>query len=232
MSATQTEKRSQAQRREATRQAILQACKAIMSEEDFAKSKTGTIAKRAGVAEGTVFLHFENKQGLLRALIDEFFDTMHANIELINQAHSCPKRRLRAMAEDYIQQLEAQWPLARLVVSSYARYGDEQTQQALHQHNRRYTQFFINALEEIIEKEPGCNIPSPVFRDAFFGAIEHFAIANFSTGKSHDSALFLEQLWQLLFRGILSRENTEQTPYRDLDNIDKKLDRLINKLDA
>ncbi len=232
MSATQIEKRSQAQRREATRTAILQACKTIMSEEDFANSKTGTIAKRAGVAEGTVFLHFENKQGLLRALIDEFFDTMHANIELIQKAHNCPKRRLRAMAEDSIQQLEAQWPLARLVVSSHARYGDEQTQKALHQHNRRYTQFFLDALEEIIKAEPACDIPSPVFRDAFFGAIEHFAIANFKTGKAHDSGLFLEQLWQLLFRGLLSRENIQNPKNENLNSIDQKLDRLIKKLDA
>ncbi|GAA6151200.1 TetR/AcrR family transcriptional regulator [Pseudoteredinibacter isoporae] len=232
MSATQIEKRSQSQRREATRQAILEACKAIMSEEDFANSKTSTIAKRAGVAEGTVFLHFENKQGLLRALIDEVFATIHTNIEMIQQAHSCPKRRLRAMAEDYIQQLEAQWPLARLVVGNHARYGDEQTQQALHRHNRRYTQLFVDAFEDISQEEIDGHIPSPVFRDALFGAIEHFAIANFNTGKAHDSAQFLEQLWQLLFRGVLSREHSTNNQSSDLDHIDQKLDRLLNKLDA
>jgi len=228
MSSAQSEKRSQSQRREATRIAILQACKEIMAEEDFANSKTGTIAKRAGVAEGTVFLHFENKQGLLRALVDDFFVTMHCNIAEIHQAHSCPKQRLKAMAQDYIEQLEAQWPLARLVVSSHARYGDELTQQSLRSHNRRYTQFFIDALDEIKQQEVDCDIPSQVFRDALFGGIEHFAIANFNTGKNHDSQQFLDQLWQLLFRGILSRESkaTEQ------NSIEQKLDQIIKKLDA
>lgn len=232
MSTTQPEKRSQSQRRESTRRAILQACLEIMEEEDFSNSKTGTIAKRAGVAEGTVFLHFENKQGLLRALIDKFFDVMHSNIERIHATEQCPKKRLKSMAEDYIYQLEAQWPLAKLVVSSHARYGDKPTQQALLEHNRRYTQFFTDALDEIkqIEKhrDSSINIPSKVFRDALFGGIEHFAIANFNTGKAHDSQQFLEQIWQLLFNGILDQRNTEN----NTQTVDDKLDRIIKKLDA
>lgn len=236
MSTTQPEKRSQSQRREATRQAILQACLDVMAEEDFSNSKTGTIAKRAGVAEGTVFLHFESKQGLLRALIEKFFDVMHGNIERIHSAHHCPKQRLKSMAEDYIYQLEAQWPLAKLVVSSHARYGDKPTQQALNDHNRRYTQFFIDALEEIKQSETeesvAKSIPSKVFRDALFGGIEHFAIANFNTGKTHDSQQFLDHLWQLLFNGILSQNKTENQTEKKEQTVEDKLDRILKKLDA
>ena len=50
---------------------ILDAALELFANEGYAATPTSKIAKKAGVSEGLIFRHFENKQGLLDALIKE-----------------------------------------------------------------------------------------------------------------------------------------------------------------
>ncbi len=50
---------------------ILNAALELFANEGYAATPTSAIAKKAGVSEGLIFRHFENKQGLLDALIQE-----------------------------------------------------------------------------------------------------------------------------------------------------------------
>jgi len=58
---------------EGSRQAILKAAREVLGREGFHGASVEKIAGRAGVAKGTVFLHFKSKEGLLVALIDQHF---------------------------------------------------------------------------------------------------------------------------------------------------------------
>ena len=50
---------------------ILKAALELFALEGFKATSTSKIAKRAGVSEGLIFRHFENKEGLLEAIIKE-----------------------------------------------------------------------------------------------------------------------------------------------------------------
>src|SRR5688572_17005274 len=50
-------------------QKILAAAIDIFSEKGFAASSTNEIAKKAGVAEGTIFRHYKTKKELLLAIV-------------------------------------------------------------------------------------------------------------------------------------------------------------------
>jgi AcrR family transcriptional regulator len=50
---------------------ILEAALVLFASEGYAATPTSKIAKKAGVSEGLIFRHFENKQGLLDALMNE-----------------------------------------------------------------------------------------------------------------------------------------------------------------
>ncbi len=43
----------------------------LFAEEGFKSTSTSKVAKRAGVSEGLIFRHFENKEGLLDAIVKE-----------------------------------------------------------------------------------------------------------------------------------------------------------------
>ncbi len=50
---------------------ILQAALELFAKEGFNATSTSKVAKHAGVSEGLIFRHFNNKEGLLQATLDE-----------------------------------------------------------------------------------------------------------------------------------------------------------------
>lgn len=54
-------------------QRILESAIQIIAEKGFSASSTSEIAKKAGVAEGTIFRHFKTKKDLLYALVAPMF---------------------------------------------------------------------------------------------------------------------------------------------------------------
>ncbi len=50
---------------------ILQKALALFSEKGYDNTPTSLIAKQAGVSEGLIFRHFENKEGLFKAILEE-----------------------------------------------------------------------------------------------------------------------------------------------------------------
>lgn len=50
---------------------ILKAALDLFAKEGYFATSTNKVAKAAGVSEGLIFRHFENKEGLLKAIISE-----------------------------------------------------------------------------------------------------------------------------------------------------------------
>jgi len=50
---------------------ILQAALELFAKEGYNATSTSKVAKHAGVSEGLIFRHFENKEGLLQAILEE-----------------------------------------------------------------------------------------------------------------------------------------------------------------
>lgn len=51
-------------------QKIVEAAITLIAEQGYANTSTNEIAKRAGVAEGTIFRHYKTKQALLFSIVD------------------------------------------------------------------------------------------------------------------------------------------------------------------
>lgn len=63
-------KRRQAHKDE-TRSLILTAAQSLLSEQGYERMSTRAVAERAGVAVGTVFVHFPDKSALIEALLHD-----------------------------------------------------------------------------------------------------------------------------------------------------------------
>jgi AcrR family transcriptional regulator len=64
-------RRSQAERRAATRGALLGAARELFAAEGYSGVSTGELVRRAGVTRGALYHHFEDKRDLFRALVEE-----------------------------------------------------------------------------------------------------------------------------------------------------------------
>ena len=64
---------TQRQRLEAREEAILAAAASLFSESGVDGTRMAEIARKADVAEGTVYLYYKNKHELLEAVVDRFW---------------------------------------------------------------------------------------------------------------------------------------------------------------
>ncbi|MTD52914.1 TetR/AcrR family transcriptional regulator [Amycolatopsis pithecellobii] len=63
--------RTQKERNEETRRALLEAGSSLLREVGYARTSVAQITQRAGRAHGTFYLHFENKRHLVSVLLDD-----------------------------------------------------------------------------------------------------------------------------------------------------------------
>jgi len=59
------------------REEILRAALELIRERGMARLTTREVAERAGVSEGSVFYHFEDRFGLLRAVFEQSLEPLH-----------------------------------------------------------------------------------------------------------------------------------------------------------
>src|SRR5829696_2640111 len=64
-------RRTQEERRAATRRALLGAARELFAEGGYHSTAAGEIVKRAGLTRGAMYHHFEDKRDLFRAVVEE-----------------------------------------------------------------------------------------------------------------------------------------------------------------
>lgn len=74
-------RRSHAERRAATRRALLDAARALFAHKGYAEVTVEEVVREAGVTRGALYHHFEDKRLLLRAVAEEIEDEMDALVE-------------------------------------------------------------------------------------------------------------------------------------------------------
>jgi AcrR family transcriptional regulator len=84
-----------AQKTAARREAILAAALDEFAARGFAAARLDDVARRAGVAKGTIYLHFRDKEALFQDLVRSVLSPLVGKLETIAQADA----PLRALAE-------------------------------------------------------------------------------------------------------------------------------------
>ncbi|HMI95210.1 MAG TPA: TetR/AcrR family transcriptional regulator [Micropepsaceae bacterium] len=77
-------------RKDARPQEILEAALSVFAEKGFAAARMEQIAARAGVSKGTIYLYFDSKEAVFRALVHEMLGTQLARFADSARASSGP----------------------------------------------------------------------------------------------------------------------------------------------
>ena len=98
-------RRSQSQRRQATRNQILDACIAVIEVKGFTKCSMAAVAENAKITTGAIQHHFDSKSELICAVVtDRIFPTMDSPTDSIKSGASLTERcryMVEAMWEYY-----------------------------------------------------------------------------------------------------------------------------------
>lgn len=93
-------------------EAILRAATGVFAEKGFFNSKVADIAKAAGVADGTVYLYFKNKDDILHSIFDRAMDKFIAEGRRELADLDSPEDRLRRIATLHLERLGADRDMA------------------------------------------------------------------------------------------------------------------------
>src|ERR1700722_10059214 len=80
-------------------QRILDAAVEVIAENGYFSSPVSAIAKRAGVADGTIYLYFKSKDEVLRTAIDTTFDHFYRQVEERFKTLHDPREQLEYIAQ-------------------------------------------------------------------------------------------------------------------------------------
>jgi AcrR family transcriptional regulator len=97
----------------AKQEKIIQAALRLFAQNGYASTSTSKVAKEAGVSEGLIFRHFENKEGLLKAIMGMAMDSSKQLLSEVMLAGR-PKEIIRKMLELPYQIDRSQYDMWRL----------------------------------------------------------------------------------------------------------------------
>lgn len=95
-------------------EAMLDAAEACMVRSGYADATMQEIAAAAGCAAGTLYLHFKNKEELLKAVIDRHARVIFANARAARERHTDPVRKLQAGNRAFFEYAAGHRPFMRL----------------------------------------------------------------------------------------------------------------------
>jgi TetR/AcrR family fatty acid metabolism transcriptional regulator len=95
-----------ASRRADKRSLITDAAVEVFAEKGFHQARVSDIARRAGVADGTIYLYFKNKEDLLLSIFEEKMDLLLEGLGEALADTDDPIERIRRYARFHFQQVE------------------------------------------------------------------------------------------------------------------------------
>ena len=153
--------------------AIIKVAYQMIAEQGFAKTTMAEIAKAAGVADGTLYLYFNNKEALARAVLDAFYS------ELTNAARKgVAKRdttsaRLKFLARNHLTSILAKKRILELL-TILDRNPETYDGSEIYKMNREYVAVFDDVIREAVWRGDILKSKNPwILRDIFFGALEY-----------------------------------------------------------
>ncbi len=97
------------------RDKILLAALKIFSRKGFYKSKVSEIAHEAGVADGTIYLYFKNKDDLLICIFEEKIAELIARLREKLVEVKTPEEKIWVFVENHLKLLEGNRDLAEMI---------------------------------------------------------------------------------------------------------------------
>lgn len=151
---------------------ILTAARAVLAAKGYENTLLSDIAREAGIVEGTIYRHFENKRDLFVKVAEIWFTeklSEDSHVRAVPGTHN----KLRHLALHTLSIITSEPVLSRFMLLDL-RPDPSYRSTPFYHLNRRFTQEVVDVCQEAIDRgEFLPNVPVRLLRDMFFGCIEH-----------------------------------------------------------
>jgi len=171
------------------RQRILLAAIKIFSLKGFHGSKVSDIAKEAGVADGTIYLYFKNKDDILIQLFDESLKVMLDNMRVALEKEDNPLERIKIFIRMHLASVEQYQSVAEVMQLELRQSNKFMKEKA----PKRWGEY-LNIISDTVRKGQTNgvirkDIHPAMVRNAVFGAMDEIAL-NWVLSKQKKKKVF------------------------------------------
>ena len=183
-------------------QRILDAAVEVIAENGYFHSPVSAIAKRAGVADGTIYLYFKSKDDVLRTAIDETFNKFHHQVEEEFRTLSGPREQL-----EYIARLHLESHLVNRSMAILMQTEVRQSAKFIAEFSHHHLVKYIQVVREVVRRgqKQGIfrqDVSDGVVAHCMFGAIDELLSSAVFTGRVYDAKATAAQVIDVLLQGI------------------------------
>jgi len=126
---------------------ILEAAAKVFAEKGFHKARISDVAKLAGVADGTVYLYFQNKDDLLIKTFEFIMDEVNSVIRNIYENEPSHKERIKKLITAHYQ-LASRYPHAAELITFELR----QSQKFMKEYENKKFKEYLRLIGTIIKE--------------------------------------------------------------------------------
>lgn len=186
---------------------IIDAAVIVIAENGYHQAQVSKIAKQAGVADGTIYLYFKNKEDILISLFEEKMGNFVEKVEGQIAGKTTASEKLYFMVETHFRILSEDPHLA-VVTQLELRQSNKELRLQINAILRRYTKVIDQILVEGKENgefDPDLNIR--LARQMIFGTMDEVATTWVMSDHKYDLLALVKPVHQFILNGCSYRGN-------------------------
>jgi TetR/AcrR family fatty acid metabolism transcriptional regulator len=182
---------------------IIQAATRVFAKKGFYQAKVSEIAKEARVADGTIYIYFENKDDILISLFEEQMKRILDNMIRQVSLQDNPVSKLERFAQVHLQLVDENKSMAEIIQVEL-----RQSSKFMKEYKNEKFMQYLDLIEDILRQgqEIGIfrkEVIPGVAKRAFFGALDEMSrFWVLSTRKKYDINTAAKQISQYFLKGI------------------------------
>ncbi|WP_144510985.1 TetR/AcrR family transcriptional regulator [Bacillus sp. FJAT-22090] len=181
---------------------IIDAAIIVIAENGYHQSQVAKIAKQAGVADGTIYLYFKNKEDILISVFEEKMEMFADNLKEIIEKDVTASEKLYKMIENHFNVLASNHHLAT-VTQLELRQSNLALRLRINAVLKNYLSLLDSILKEGIENgEFERTIDIRLARQMVFGTIDETTTTWVMNEYKYDLVDLTEKVHRLLLNGI------------------------------
>ncbi len=181
---------------------ILDAAVIVIADNGYHQAQVSKIAKQAGVADGTIYLYFKNKEDILISVFQEKMSVFVENLqEIINESASASEMLYR-MIEGHFRVLSEDHHLA-VVTQLELRQSNKDLRLKINS----ILKVYLGLLDEILKRgiqngEFREDMDIRLTRQVIFGTIDEISTTWVMKEQKYDLVEMAPRVHQILLKGI------------------------------
>lgn len=181
---------------------IIDAAVIVIADNGYHQAQVSKIAKQAGVADGTIYLYFKNKEDILISVFKEKMSVFVGNLQDIIKESSSASEMLYRMIEGHFKVLSEDHYLA-IVTQLELRQSNKDLRLKINSILKEYLELLDEILKAGIQAgEFMENIDIRLVRQVIFGTIDEVSTTWVMKEQKYDLVAMAPRVHDILLKGI------------------------------